>query len=239
MTDNNRLTEVSTDTFHASELGLVIKGTPTIEEWVAYGEKLRRVETSMNWIIGDYLVYGDFKYGEKYAQALDESMIRSWKVYHWVSKHVTPERRREELTWTHHRLVANLPAEYQTKLLQMSIDEGLDTPHLDMMLRKVADNVFDTITRAENDDNNQERSSYGYGKQLRQFLSDAIEAGVPVEMTPEIYTMYIRMSGKGRCPHCQGIILLSDFFATKHYGKEFHIKPSVAAGSVFTPVDDD
>lgn len=239
MSDNNKLTEVSTETFHANELGLIIEGTPTVEEWTEYGLKLRRVETSLNWIIGDYLVYGEFKYGEKYSQILDESMMNSWKVYHWVSKHVLPERRVKELSWTHHRLIASLPPVYQTKMLEKAIKERLTSQNLGKILRYVTDNVYDAVIRAESVDgkNDYEVMDWVYKKQLRQMLNEAIEAGAPVEMTNEAYSMYVRLSGTGRCPHCQGIILLSDFFATKSYREQDFVRSTTKHGTAIKPVD--
>ena len=233
MTTNNKLTEVSTKTFHARELGLVIEGTPTIEEWTEYGQKLRRVETSMNWIIGDYLVYGEFKYGEKYTQALDESMVNSWKVYHWVSKHVPPDRRRGDLSWSHHRLIANLPAEYQTKVLAKAADEHLGTREVGNMLRCVSDGVFDEVIRI--DGSGDKLQAIAYKKKLKELMDNAIEAGIPIEMSADIYSKYVKLSGTGRCPHCQNIILLSDFFATKEYKDQDFIRSGHYSGSQFKP----
>ncbi len=239
MTDNNRLTDVSTDKFEAHELGLVIKGKPTVSDWVEYGKKLRRVETSLNWIIGDYLVYGEFKYGEKYAQILDESMMNSWKVYHWVAKHVAPERREKKLSWTHHRLIASLPPVYQIKMLEKAVKEKLNTPELGKILRHVSDNVYDAVIRAEGVDgkNDYEVMDWVYKKQLKTMLDEAIEAGVPVEMNPEVYSMYVRLSGTGRCPHCEGIILLSDFFATKSYRDQDFVRSPVRHNTSLKPTD--
>ena len=236
MTTNNKLTEVSTKTFHANEMGLTIEGTPTLDEWVAYGKKLRRIETSMNWIIGDYLYYGEFKYGEKYAQSLDESMMNSWKVYHWVSKHVPPERRRADLSWSHHRLVANLPAKYQTKLLTKAADEHLGIREVSRILNRVSDGVYDEVIRsgAMDKEPDYKTMELTYKQKLRSALDAAIEAGVPVEMTADVYSKYVKLSGTGRCPHCDGVILLSDFFATKEYRKQDFIR-STSYGSQFKP----
>jgi hypothetical protein len=235
MTDNNKLTEVSTQTFHAREMGLVIEGTPTIDEWIEYGRKLRRVETSMNWIIGDYLVYGEFKYGEKYAQALDESMANSWKVYHWVSKHVPPKRRRADLSWSHHRLIANLPAEYQTKVLEKAANEHLAIREVGRMLRRVSDGVFDAVIRTDDDSQDRTLMEFAYKRTLKSMMDDAIEAGIPIEMSADIYSKYVKLSGTGRCPHCQGIILLSDFFATKVYRNQDFIRSTHYQGTQFKP----
>lgn len=231
MSDNNKLAEVSTDTFQAHELGLVVKGKPSIEEWLEYGRKLRRVESSMMWIIGDYLVHGEFKYGEKYAQALDEAMIETWKVYHWTAKRVPPENRRSDLSWTHHRQVASLPPEYQVLMLDKAAEQHLSTRDMSRMMLYVSDSVHEEIVRVDVKQAHkypQKTMDWIYKMKLKQMLDDAIEAGVSVEMRPEVYSMYVRMSGTGRCPHCGNIIILADFFATKEKRSQNYVFPKKA-----------
>ena len=158
--------------------------------------------------------------------------MNSWKVYHWVSKHVPPERRRSDLSWSHHRLIANLPAEYQIKMLTKAADEHLATREVGRILRHVSDNVYDAVVRTQGEQTTMEIT---YKKKLKAMMDEAIEAGIPIEMSADIYSKYVKLSGKGKCPHCQGVILLSDFFATKEYKEQDFIRSTHYSGSQFKP----
>lgn len=73
-------------------------------------------------MVGDWLIYGEKRYGELAAQAID---IKGWseetvRVYSWVAKSVPMENRREDLTFKHHQLVAHLPPAQQRKWLKQA-----------------------------------------------------------------------------------------------------------------------
>ena len=48
----------------------------TFEEWTAIGNTLQQVGASLNWWIGDWLNYGERKWGEMYAQAVE---VTGWE----------------------------------------------------------------------------------------------------------------------------------------------------------------
>lgn len=83
--------------------------------------QMSQLDYSMNWIIGDLIAYGERKWGETYAQAMDVFNIPyqraadlKWvaeAVPHWV-------RRGPPLFWTHHKYVAKFPPDVQDKLLR-------------------------------------------------------------------------------------------------------------------------
>jgi hypothetical protein len=82
----------------------------TYEEWSEIGRTLRRVHNSVLWWVGDWLLYGQRKWGESYAQAIQEtdySYDHLRRVYA-VSKSFPPELRRDTLSWSHHREVMYL-----------------------------------------------------------------------------------------------------------------------------------
>jgi len=232
MSDNNKVKEITTEKFRAHKQGLHVVGKPTINEWMEYGEKLRTVEASMQWIIGDYLNYGEFNYGEKYSQVLDES-VATWKTYNWVSNRVPKDIRNPNLSWSHHRMVANLPREYQVKLLEKAEKESLSTRDLSLIIARVGDEMFETVKLAEVDQ--QERS---YKKKLNKVLDEAIDAGVPVDMTSATYRKYVRRSGIGRCPHCGGKIMLSHFFETREFDHQDYVR-NVRPSSALKPLSGD
>ncbi len=98
-----------------SRVGWRLAQSMTFEEWIQIGETLRTIKGSLFWWIGDWLNFGEQKWGEMYAQALettnyDYATLADAK---WVASRVELSRRRETLSWSHHRDVAALEAEKQ------------------------------------------------------------------------------------------------------------------------------
>lgn len=89
------------------------------EEWQAIGNTLQQVSASLNWWIGDWLNYGEQRWGEMYAQAMD---ITGWdydRLRHckYVSGRVQFGLRNPNLRWSHHKEVASLEPEEQAAWL--------------------------------------------------------------------------------------------------------------------------
>lgn len=102
------------------------RGTLAYEEWIAIGNTLQQVNASLNWWIGDWMNYGEKKWGEMYAQAVE---VTGWDYQRlanakWVSARIPFSTRVEKLTWTHHREVATLEPEVQIALLLQAEREG-------------------------------------------------------------------------------------------------------------------
>lgn len=93
-------------------------------KWQEAGVMLGAVSRSMQWWVADWVLWGEDTYGEKYTQALeatgkDEKTLLVWTR---VAKAVPVERRREELTFSHHEAVSGLDADEQSYWLQKAID---------------------------------------------------------------------------------------------------------------------
>ncbi len=54
-----------------SRVGWRLAQSMTFEEWIQIGETLRTIKRSLLWWIGDWLNFGERKWGEMYAQALE------------------------------------------------------------------------------------------------------------------------------------------------------------------------
>lgn len=77
------------------------------EQWCQIGEQLNLFEQGVQWWIGDWINYGETRYGEKYLQAIEETG-RSYDTltqYAWVAK-TWESCTRVQLSWSHHRLLA-------------------------------------------------------------------------------------------------------------------------------------
>lgn len=97
-----------------SETALDLQAGLSFDEWAEVGHTLGRIGRAHQWWVGDWLNYGERAYGEKYSQAMDATGLDYSTVANaaWVSKSVEVSRRRENLSFSHHREVAKFePAE--------------------------------------------------------------------------------------------------------------------------------
>lgn len=115
--------------FMLSDIGLRPKASaiPSFQQWRQLGEYLRFMEGSISWLIGDWMRYGEEHFKQKMSQALELTgwAVDTVKQYTWVAERVKPETRDADLSFSHHRVVADLPQKDQKKLLAHAKKEGL------------------------------------------------------------------------------------------------------------------
>ena len=99
--------------------------TMTYEEWVQKGWQLAQIREAVAWAIGDWIRFGEQHFGEKYAQAVDVLGMNEGTARNlvWVAEHVAPERRRPDLSWSHHAAVAPLEPAAQVEVLAWAAGE--------------------------------------------------------------------------------------------------------------------
>jgi len=126
------------DKFRFLPTGLVVQGNPTFEEWEQCGKLLAHIQKRVHWWIGDWLNYGERTYGEKYAQALDETgySYSTLATDKWVTGKIESSRRRESLRFSHHREVAGLPTSEQERWLDRAEKENLGPKELRQEMRR-------------------------------------------------------------------------------------------------------
>lgn len=124
--------------FKATPLGVVALCDVPYEIWAAYGQGMQRIHGSMPFILGDWLNYGERVYGETYMQAVEATGMKAQTLmnYKWVASRVPISLRRENLTWTHHSLVARLPLEEQSLWLDAASKEDWPTAELRSRIKK-------------------------------------------------------------------------------------------------------
>lgn len=106
-----------------TETGLELPPDLTYDEWESVGRTLQRIERSVMWWVGDWLNYGERKYGETYSQALDTTdyAYQTLADAAWVASKVEPSVRNENLSWNHHRAIAPLPIAEQEQWLEKAV----------------------------------------------------------------------------------------------------------------------
>ena len=101
-------------------------------EWETLGKGLKKLDDCLQWWIGDWLNYGEQRYGEMYSQAmeifgLEYSTMRDYKS---VSANIEKSLRNDNLKWSHHKAVAYLEPDEQVKFLNEAEAEGLSVARL-------------------------------------------------------------------------------------------------------------
>jgi hypothetical protein len=117
-------TEITVHNFRLTRTGLVPIGEPTFDDWQALGSFLKWIEDAIQWLIGDWVAYGEGRFEERVHQAVD---VTEWQddtilQYARVARQVPIENRTTDLTFSHHREVADLQPSDQKAWLQKAID---------------------------------------------------------------------------------------------------------------------
>ncbi len=107
--------------------GWIAPSTLSFEDWEAIGPMLHAMEGAVHWWIGDWLNHGERKWGEKYAQAMDETEFKYGTLRDdaWVAGRVKLSDRSDNLSWYHHRIVAQFEdSEEQKYWLHQAEENG-------------------------------------------------------------------------------------------------------------------
>lgn len=115
-----------------TEISLILPNRMTFSRWSDAGEILQGIQKSHQWWIGDWLAYGEQHFGATYVQAvtLTGNALETLRSAKWLCEVFRAERRRPELTWTHHKIVAALPAAEADELLELAVVKKMKTAEL-------------------------------------------------------------------------------------------------------------
>lgn len=88
--------------------------------WIHQGKRLGSIGRGSSWWIGDWVNYGNAKFGEKYSRAAQVTSydIQTLMNMAYVASRFEISRRRENLSWSHHAEVAALPPAEQDRWLE-------------------------------------------------------------------------------------------------------------------------
>jgi hypothetical protein len=95
------------------------------EEWESVGAELFKVEAAWQWWVGDWINYGEKKYGQTYEQALaltDKSYQTLRNAASVASEFILSRRR--DISWSHHEAAQGLDKEKQDVILDQAEREG-------------------------------------------------------------------------------------------------------------------
>jgi len=93
-------------------LGLDIPEGTSFEHWLALGRHLALADNALAWRIGDWWVYGEHRYGDRIAAVRTTGWngpsFGACRNYAMVARAFETSRRRDVLSFSHHREVASL-----------------------------------------------------------------------------------------------------------------------------------
>lgn len=104
----------------------------SFDEWLDAGRPLLHAAESVMWWVGDWLNYGEKRYGLTYQAAFEVTQIDTGTLADakWVAGRIESSDRSEVLSWTHHRAVAALPAETRRVLLRRAEETSMSVVDL-------------------------------------------------------------------------------------------------------------
>ncbi len=101
-------------------------------EWVAVGRRFGSVSRCSQWWVGDWVRYGDTRWGERYTEAarITGYDVKSLRNMAYVAVSFRLSRRRDNLTWSHHAELASLTECQQEDWLDRAIADRLSVADL-------------------------------------------------------------------------------------------------------------
>jgi len=93
-----------------TKTSLILPANLSFDDWEDLGERLAGARESLRWWLGDWVNFGEAAYGEKYAQALDEThySYSALRNIAYTTKNTPESLRHQDLTFEHHTTVAGL-----------------------------------------------------------------------------------------------------------------------------------
>ncbi len=90
-----------------------------LDEWSRIGHEIFVISESSTWWLGDWLIYGQAQYPDRYMHAIAKTSLdyQTLRNYAWVARRYPVTRRRPALSFQHHAELASLPEEQQEKWL--------------------------------------------------------------------------------------------------------------------------
>jgi hypothetical protein len=113
------------------------EGDLAYAQWVEAGRRIGALGRGGQWWVGDWLVYGAGRWGEKYVAAAkitgyDTGSLRNMAS---LASQFASSRRRDNLTWGHHAAVASLEISEQEACLDLAVSEMMSVADLRELCR--------------------------------------------------------------------------------------------------------
>ena len=119
--------------FSITPTGIQFNEELTFDEWEALGQKITPIGKSIGFIIGDWINYGEKRWGDKYEEAIDRTGLEygTLRNYAHVARKVDLSLRNDKLGYYVHATVAKLKSDEEKSFwLGMAEKNSLDVRRL-------------------------------------------------------------------------------------------------------------
>jgi hypothetical protein len=108
-----------------------------IDRWKAVGARLAAYSDAASWWLGDWLAFGQAKYGRRYKEgiALTGLEYQTLRNYATVARRFDVSRRRDNLSFQHHAEVCSLSDDDQERWLDLADRRGWSKTELRRRVR--------------------------------------------------------------------------------------------------------
>jgi hypothetical protein len=179
--------------------GLHIHPDVGFEAWAALGSRVADIASACAWCLGDWLVFGEQAYGERYKTALAATGLeyQTLRNYAWVARRLPMSRRRDKLSFQHHAEIAALPEPEQdlwllrAERLRWSRNELRRRLRAARMLRTGADDRDAVVLRVEVTSDRERRwrrAADTLDEHLADWVSRAADAAADAVLGPTGYS---------------------------------------------------
>lgn len=139
--------------FSISMSGLQIEGRITQDEWWAFLDGVQKIESAIQFIIGDLASYGENTFKISYEDIAQKTgyKVETVENYAYVARNVPQNLRNNELSFNHHYIVASLDSdELKERWLLTAKEHDLSVRNLELALKIWKDGgdpqrVFDIV----------------------------------------------------------------------------------------------
>jgi hypothetical protein len=108
------------------------------DQWAEIGVRMATTADSVAWCLGDWLVYGESRYTDRYRRTIEAVGLnyQTLRNYAWVARRFPLSRRRDSLTFHHHMEVTRLSSDQQDFWLDRAADGQWSVRRLRLRLRQ-------------------------------------------------------------------------------------------------------
>jgi len=102
---------IDRDSGQMTAMALRLRRGMSFEAWLGMGRRISGIANASAWWLGDWLIYGECTYGQRYKVAFQMTALdyQTLRNYAWVARRYPVSRRRDNLSFQHHAEVAALP----------------------------------------------------------------------------------------------------------------------------------